>query len=118
MGKHLHQYLAPFEEVCMVNGDLVLGIDAGTGSLRAGLFNLQGQPLGFAERSYVTHYPNPGWAEQHPASWWDALVGVVLQKRGRKKLNVSGPSSIFLDNHSKECVWIFPHRQRARASTS
>jgi len=63
----------------MVNGDLVLGIDAGTGSLRAGLFNLQGQPLGFAERSYVTHYPNPGWAEQHPASWWDALVGAVQE---------------------------------------
>jgi FGGY-family pentulose kinase len=63
----------------MVHDDLVLGIDAGTGSLRAGLFNLQGQPLGFAERSYETFYPNAGWAEQHPAHWWDALVGAVQE---------------------------------------
>lgn len=63
----------------MTNDDLVLGIDAGTGSLRAGLFNLRGQPLGFAECSYVTNYPNPGWAEQHPAHWWDALVGAVQE---------------------------------------
>jgi ribulose kinase len=59
--------------------DLVLGIDAGTGGLRAGLFTMQGHPLGFAERSYDTDYPNVGWAEQHPASWWEALVGAVQE---------------------------------------
>ena len=57
--------------------DYVLGIDAGTGSLRAGLFDLQGQPLGFYDQSYTTLYPQAGWAEQHPADWWSALVGAV-----------------------------------------
>ncbi|HEX4713380.1 MAG TPA: FGGY family carbohydrate kinase, partial [Ktedonobacteraceae bacterium] len=57
--------------------DLVVGIDAGTAGIRAGLFNLQGQPLGFADQSYQTRYPRPGWAEQHPADWWDALVLAV-----------------------------------------
>lgn len=57
--------------------DLVLGIDAGTASVRAALFDLQGQPLGFHDQSYATSYPQPGWAEQRPEHWWNALVLAV-----------------------------------------
>lgn len=55
----------------------VLGIDAGPGGLRARLFSLHGQPLGFAEQAYTTAYPLPGRAEQQPADWWRALVASV-----------------------------------------
>ena len=61
----------------MSDGDLVLGIDAGTGGLRAGLFDLHGQPLSFHDHEYMTRYPRPGWAEQRPQDWWDALVAAV-----------------------------------------
>ena len=57
--------------------ELVLGIDAGTSSLRAGLFDLQGQPLSFADQGYQTVYPQPGRAEQDPWAWWQALVLAV-----------------------------------------
>lgn len=57
--------------------DVVLGIDAGTSSLRAGLFTLRGEPVGIHDAVYATHFPRPGWAEQHPADWWDALVTAV-----------------------------------------
>lgn len=57
--------------------DLVIGIDAGTVGVRAALFDLQGQPLGFHDQSYTTSYPQPGWAEQHPEDWWDALTIAV-----------------------------------------
>jgi ribulokinase len=57
--------------------DAVLGIDAGTGGLRAGLFDLSGAVLGIADRDYTTTYPQPGWAEQTPEDWWNALVGAV-----------------------------------------
>lgn len=57
--------------------EVVLGIDAGTGGLRAGLFDLTGTVLGIAERGYPTTYPQPGWAEQAPHDWWDALAGAV-----------------------------------------
>ncbi len=60
-----------------MEGDLVVGIDAGTAGIRAGLFDLQGHPLGFADQGYQTRYPRPGWAEQHPVDWWDALVLAV-----------------------------------------
>ena len=57
--------------------DVVLGIDAGTGSVRACLFDLTGRPLGAADRSYETLFPRPGWAEQRPADWWEALVAAT-----------------------------------------
>ncbi len=61
----------------MADGDLVLGIDAGTAGLRAGLFDLRGRPRGFHDQAYPTRYPRAGWAEQSPAAWWDALVTAV-----------------------------------------
>lgn len=57
--------------------DVVLGIDAGTGSIRACLFDLTGAALGAAERSYKTSFPRPGRAEQRPDDWWDALVAAT-----------------------------------------
>lgn len=57
--------------------EIVLGIDAGTAGLRAGLFDLRGRPLGFHDQAYQTLYPRPGWAEQRPREWWAALVAAV-----------------------------------------
>ncbi|MEO7021266.1 MAG: FGGY family carbohydrate kinase, partial [Ktedonobacteraceae bacterium] len=73
--------------------DLVLGIDAGTTGIRAALFDLQGQLLGFADQGYTTFYPQPGWAEQHPEDWWNALVLAVqgcLQASGVQGNQVIG----------------------------
>jgi ribulose kinase len=88
----------------MNDGDLVLGIDAGTGGLRAGLFDLQGHPLGFHDEPYDTLYPRPGWAEQRPDAWWSALVGAVrgcLHTSGQDAkrvigLSVDAPCNILL----------------------
>ncbi|MGL4649030.1 MAG: FGGY family carbohydrate kinase, partial [Caldilineaceae bacterium] len=59
------------------DGPLVLGIDAGTEALKAGLFNLEGHLVASGTRTYRTHFPRPGWAEQEPADWWNALVGAI-----------------------------------------
>lgn len=55
----------------------VMGIDAGTEAIKAGLFDLQGNMVAAAARSYATYFPRPGWAEQDPAEWWAGLVGAV-----------------------------------------
>ena len=57
----------------------VIGVDGGTESLRAGVFDLSGNPLAFASVTYPTHFPIPGWAEQNPEDWWNALGGAVRQ---------------------------------------
>ncbi|KAF8062764.1 ribulose-phosphate 3-epimerase [Scenedesmus sp. PABB004] len=55
----------------------VIGVDGGTESLRAGVFDASGRPLAFAAAPYATTFPHPGWAEQAPADWWAALGTAV-----------------------------------------
>lgn len=55
------------------------GVDGGTESLRAGVFDAAGTPLSFASAPYPTAFPAPGWAEQRPADWWTAL-GVAVKE--------------------------------------
>lgn len=50
-------------------GKYVLGIDGGTESLRASLFDLQGSQLAVYSAPYDTTYPQPSWAEQTPSDW-------------------------------------------------
>src|SRR5688572_12922897 len=57
----------------------VLGVDGGTESLRAGVFDLQGRPRALASSAYPTTFPQPGWAEQSPDDWWRALGLAVRQ---------------------------------------
>src|SRR5262252_8940004 len=57
----------------------VLGVDGGTESLRAGVFDLQGRPRALASSAYATNFPQPSWAEQNPDDWWRALGLAVRQ---------------------------------------
>ncbi len=61
----------------------VLGIDGGTESLRAFIFDLEGRPVASHATAYKTDFPQPGWAHQDPDDWWSALgasVNGVLEK--------------------------------------
>jgi xylulokinase len=53
--------------------DAVLGIDVGTGSLKAGLFALDGTPLGMRQSAYGVASPEDDAQEQDPRDWWAAL---------------------------------------------
>src|SRR5208283_4765712 len=56
----------------------ILTLDLGTGGIRAGLYDVEkGRMRAQAERAYPTTYPRPGWAEQNPDDWWQALVFAV-----------------------------------------
>jgi ribulokinase len=59
------------------NPPYVMGIDAGTEAVKAGLYDLQGRRVAVGVRSYKTFFPRPGWAEQDPKDWWECLVGAV-----------------------------------------
>ena len=52
----------------------VLGLDFGTGGVRVGVFDLdRGVMLAEREERYPIRHPRPGWAEQSPLDWWEAL---------------------------------------------
>lgn len=46
----------------------VIGIDGGTKSLRAHVFDLSGRSRGVGKGPYVTTFPQPGQAEQIPTT--------------------------------------------------
>jgi xylulokinase len=58
---------------------LLVGIDIGTTSLKAVLFNAQGVALAEASQEYPTHFPHPNWAEQNAQDWWRATCYTLRQ---------------------------------------
>jgi FGGY-family pentulose kinase len=58
-------------------GQYVIGVDYGTESCRAGVFDLDGRLLAAKSTAYRLTHPRPGWAEQSPDEWWDAFVTSV-----------------------------------------
>jgi FGGY-family pentulose kinase len=51
----------------------LLGVDGGTASIRAIVFDLEGRQKGSHASQYQTQFPKPGWAEQHPEDWWRSM---------------------------------------------
>ena len=57
----------------------VIGIDGGTESLRAHVFDLSGRSRGVGKGAYATTFPEPGQAEQNPDDWWHA-AGIAVHE--------------------------------------
>lgn len=58
-------------------GDLVLGYDFGTSSVKAALFDRNGRIVADSQQSYPLLLPQQGWAEQRPEDWWTAMGAVT-----------------------------------------
>ncbi len=58
---------------------MLLGIDLGTGSVKALLLSAQGDIMAEASKVYTVEAPQPGWAETNPAEWWQA-VAIAVKK--------------------------------------
>ena len=53
--------------------DVVLAVDLGAGSLRAGAIDGHGRCLALAQVKLLADEPRPGWSEVDPERWWNAL---------------------------------------------
>lgn len=51
----------------------LLGIDIGTSACKIAVFHRDGKLQASASGDYKVYYPCPGWAEQNPEEWWDAV---------------------------------------------
>ncbi|MFZ6029653.1 MAG: FGGY-family carbohydrate kinase [Chloroflexota bacterium] len=73
--------------------DLLLAIDNGSQSLRALIFDLQGNLLAISRVPLDYNSPQPGWAEQDPEYYWDALCQAcqaLWQQPGVEKNAIAG----------------------------
>ena len=72
---------------------LLLGVDIGTTGLKAALVDGDGRLLAEAGREYPTYHPQPGWAEQEPNGWWQAMVSAtheVTERAGSRGQRLDG----------------------------
>ena len=59
---------------------LLLGLDFGTGGCKVTAIRAEdGALAGEASVEYPTHHDHPGWSEQDPADWWEALRGALAK---------------------------------------
>jgi ribulose kinase len=74
----------------MSGGELLLGVDVGTTSARAALFDTSGSMVASSAVSYETSYPRQGWAEQHPYEIQAAVEAAVRQVSASRGKQVAG----------------------------
>ncbi len=67
---------------------LVVGIDGGTESARAGVLDENGNCLGMSTQAYPTEFSQSGHAEQQPEDWWHAFG-----EASKQALRIAGASA-------------------------
>jgi len=77
--------------------EYLLGIDAGTESVRTGVFDLKGNILGFGSFPYETYYKHPAWAEQKVEEWKIALIKSIEEAIRISRINPQEVIAIGLD---------------------
>ncbi|MEO8738220.1 MAG: xylulokinase [Casimicrobiaceae bacterium] len=67
---------------------MYLGIDLGTSGLKAVLVDEDERIVGSESVPLTVANPRPGWSEQHPHDWWEALLTAVdeLMRQHREAL--------------------------------
>ena len=51
-----------------------IGVDLGTSAVKLLLMEESGKIAASVSREYPLYFPHPGWSEQKPEDWWEAVV--------------------------------------------
>jgi FGGY-family pentulose kinase len=76
---------------------LFLGLDVGTQSVRAALYDLAGACRGYATATLETTHPRPGCAEQEPLGWWQSTCAAVPGALDAAKASPGDVAGVGLD---------------------
>ena len=82
----------------------LLGIDIGTSACKVAVFNRNGEVLSQANGSYSVYYPKPGWAEQNPEEWWDAVCLAVKEALQKGEISSSQIAGVGIDGQSWSAI--------------
>ena len=77
----------------MENNKYIISHDLGTSSDKAILISVYGDIVGMERQEYPMHQPEPGFAEQDPMDWWQAVCSTtrsVIKKTKIDPQNIAG----------------------------
>ena len=84
----------------------LLGIDIGTSACKVALFGKDSKVEAAVSEGYPVYYPHPGWAEQNPDEWWEAVckaIWTVISSSGVSPDDIAG---IGIDGQSWSAIAI------------
>ena len=73
----------------------LIGLDVGTSGAKCIITDDEGVVVASSTQEYPLYTPKPGWAEQAPQDWWDAVVRgmkAILEKSGVNPADIAGVS--------------------------
>lgn len=83
---------------------MIIGIDVGTQSLKVSVLDGALRTVGRAIRCYRPRYPRPGWVEQDPHLWTDALGPAIADALRSADLQPSDIRTIGLCGQLDGCI--------------
>ncbi len=81
----------------MTTDGYIIGVDMGTGSARAGVFDATGKQYGFGVAPWETSYPQPGWAEQDPTTWWACTATAIREAVAKSGVDPDAIKALSMD---------------------
>lgn len=72
---------------------LYIGIDLGTSAVKLVLMESGGNIQKIVSKEYPLYFPHPGWSEQNPEDWWNAVQeGIRELIQDQEKDQIAGIS--------------------------
>ncbi|MBO7386219.1 MAG: xylulokinase [Lachnospiraceae bacterium] len=84
--------------------NLLMGIDIGTSACKVAVFDIKGNVIAQSNKAYKVYYPNPGWAEQDPDEWWDAICAAIREILDMKIFSPDEIAAIGVDGQSWSAI--------------
>src|SRR5271170_6993054 len=82
----------------------ILAFDSGTTSVRAIVFDQEGQIRAVAQKEIRQIYPKPGWVEQDPQEIWFTQLSVAVEALGRARIRPSDIAALGITNQRETTV--------------
>ncbi len=82
----------------------ILALDAGTTSVRAILFDHNGQIAAVAQREIRQIFPQPGWVEHDPEEIWSSQTAVAMEALASAKATAADIAAIGITNQRETAI--------------
>ena len=82
----------------------ILGIDQGTTSTRAVIFNHLGQPCSSAQQEFQQYFPHNGWVEHDAKEIWQSTVAVCRQAIAKLNITADKIAAIGISNQRETTI--------------